>query len=1053
LRTSLGIFSLVLLVGFGCGCGHQEPPWYEGIADLSRVPLSPELAPYVEAAVASLQEPVGPDELTSDFALFEDFPRRLRLPDERDAAAAEIIDRWRAEPGNLFWCYLGIHQAFLMHRDDDVNEIHAFPVLNDTTTALGCFFLADTDPRGYPPGKYLRKAEQGAADWKPGDLVWLNIQLAIQEHIEGHPFVAVRRLLGIMPLAREAGGFSCQARLWKIIAWRLGTVDHLDDALYAASLAVALDDHAGVDYRRVSSLVTLTEIMGRRGETDAILDRLPSLMDYAEEHRYYLPLGHALNQADDLALEARDYQRSVEINRRTLAVNALTDDYLNYPRSLANISAGFRMMGQMDSSLVYLLRADDIVKRYRYKNNQAVMKEKMAEYYCQVGDYAKAESLLVKSWGISSRDAAKPREALILLAMIPRALEMGNAGLAYSCLDRLEELKSAIISDTPNKNYEADFEMVSAQLLMRQGEFRRAASALDRAAQAVVDNRGDGRPWRLASLQGGLALLREDEAAAERSFRTCLEIAEKGDNPDILDGSRFRLGHLYLQMNRIDEALDLFAATRSNSAFGSRYRTHLMSQLLTGMALSRTGRNQEALTLFQENLAHLNPDSPRDLKLRFELAEGEALAALGRFGEAQKVLLAVQDASGDLPHQAGFDELKIFSDNVHRMAESDLISLSHDHPELCAGKDPARATLDLAKIFPSGMPHPDPGSPWVAYRVGADRSWGWLVSDRGVTLFPLPGTRALRDLLRPMLADMVMPDRPMDWAAAAELTQVLWGPVRDAWRTGGTLTVAPDGLLHDVPWGALPWGALPLAAPAANGDARLALDHGAIREYHGGPTAKTPPSSPDALALLAVGCNGPAGQNPENPSLPRLIKAEQEAADIAAHWSGTGSRLLVGDKADWRTITGLDLTKFGVIHISSHAEVTHGLPGQSTLRLATPGKDSPVTIPAVSGLHLDAELVYLSCCNAARRLSPGGGGVSDFAGAFLQAGAKSVIASTLWVEEESSAYLAEHFYAHWQEGMSRAEALRAAQQDLRAARSEWNHPAYWAFFRLIDANG
>lgn len=1039
---------LVLMVGFGCGCRDQEPPWYEGIYDLSGVPVSPELAPYVEAAVASLQDPVGPDELTSDFALFEDFERRLRLPDERDETAAETIDRWRAEPGNLLWCYLGIHQAFLMHRDDDVNEIHAFPVLNDTTTALGCYFFADTNPRGYPPGKYLRKAEQGATNWKPRDRVWLNTRLAAQEHIEGQPFVAVRRLLGIMPLAREAGGFSYQARLWKTIAWRLGTVGHLDDALYAASLAVALDRHAGADYRRIYSLVTLIEIMGRRGETSAIRERLPSLIDYAEEHRYYNPLGRFLNLFDDIALEDRDYPRSIEINRRTLAKNKLTGDYLNYPRALVNIGDSFRMMGQMDSCLVYLLRADDIVQRYRYKDNQAIMKQKLAEYYCRAGDYAKAESLLVKSRKISSRDAAKPREARILLSLIPETLEMGNASLAYTYVDRLEELKGAVISGNPNHNFEADFEMVSAQLLMRQGEFRRADAALERAAQAVSDNGADRRPWRLASLQGDLALLREDDAAAERSFRTCLAIAETGKDPDILNRSRFRLGLLYLRMNRIDEALDLFAASGSDSTFGSRYRTQLMSQLLTGMALSAARRDAEALALFQRNIAHLNPHSPPDVKLRFELAEGEVLAKLGHIHEAQKILLAVQEAAGDLPHQPSFDELNIFSDNVHRMAEGDLISLYHDHPDLCAGKEPARVTLDLAKIFPAGILHPDSGSPWVAYRVGDERSWGWLVSEQGITLFPLPGEKELRGLLRPMLADMVMPGRPVDWATAAELTHILLGPARDAWRQDGTLTVVPDGLLHDVPW-----DALPLDPPPANDEIRLTLDHGAIREYHGVPTAVASPSSPAALALLAIGCNGPIGPGTEDSSPPRLKEAEREAADIAAHWSGTGSRLLVGEEADWPTITGLDLAKFGVIHISSHAQVYQGRPGQSTLRLATPGKDSPITIPAVSGLHLDAELVYLSCCNAARRLSPGGSGVSDFAGAFLQAGAKSVIASTLWVEEESSVYLAEHFYAHWQEGMSRAEALRAAQQDMRAARSEWNHPAYWAFFRLIGTSG
>jgi CHAT domain-containing protein len=108
-----------------------------------------------------------------------------------------------------------------------------------------------------------------------------------------------------------------------------------------------------------------------------------------------------------------------------------------------------------------------------------------------------------------------------------------------------------------------------------------------------------------------------------------------------------------------------------------------------------------------------------------------------------------------------------------------------------------------------------------------------------------------------------------------------------------------------------------------------------------------------------------------------------------------------------------------------------------------------VTIAAVVELELDAELVFLSCCEAAGRSAGRGRGLADFARAFMRAGAKTVVASSLRIDDEAAAFLAARFYRHWLDGGSKAQALRAAQLDLRASRAAWDHPYYWASFRLL----
>ena len=65
--------------------------------------------------------------------------------------------------------------------------------------------------------------------------------------------------------------------------------------------------------------------------------------------------------------------------------------------------------------------------------------------------------------------------------------------------------------------------------------------------------------------------------------------------------------------------------------------------------------------------------------------------------------------------------------------------------------------------------------------------------------------------------------------------------------------------------------------------------------------------------------------------------------------------------------------------------------------------------------------------------------------AFLYAGTPSVMASLWSVDDKVTGLLMERFYTHLRSGMSKAEALRQAQMDVRA---EYPHPYYWAAFVL-----
>jgi CHAT domain-containing protein len=106
----------------------------------------------------------------------------------------------------------------------------------------------------------------------------------------------------------------------------------------------------------------------------------------------------------------------------------------------------------------------------------------------------------------------------------------------------------------------------------------------------------------------------------------------------------------------------------------------------------------------------------------------------------------------------------------------------------------------------------------------------------------------------------------------------------------------------------------------------------------------------------------------------------------------------------------------------------------------------------VLSLHLDADLVTLSACQTALgKLS--GDGVIGLSRAFLVAGARSVLVSQWKVDDEATRDLMTAFYTRYlKEGLGKAQALRAAMNDLRSnSNAQYAHPNKWAAFTLVGA--
>lgn len=288
-------------------------------------------------------------------------------------------------------------------------------------------------------------------------------------------------------------------------------------------------------------------------------------------------------------------------------------------------------------------------------------------------------------------------------------------------------------------------------------------------------------------------------------------------------------------------------------------------------------------------------------------------------------------------------------------------------------------------------------------------------------------------------------------AQASSAFEILLRPVAEALRAEQPLLIAPDGVLHLIPFGALfdsesqtfvverhPVTIL-LGAQTSDEPGRR-LSSGRYRPVTtaGGRRRYTEAPGP-YRSILAVA-------SPESAELPVLTRVRTEARRVASLFP----RALVLDERQAtpkRILSELD--RFDIFHYGGHAVWNERQPQLAALRLA-PSIDSPDgTLRAfeIDGRTFrSTKLVVLAACDTARgRVA--GSGLLSFTRTLIAGGVAHVVGSLWPAGDETSAVLFMAFYKELAHGSGPAEALRAAQ--IAAIEStEHSAPSNWAAFQL-----
>lgn len=344
-----------------------------------------------------------------------------------------------------------------------------------------------------------------------------------------------------------------------------------------------------------------------------------------------------------------------------------------------------------------------------------------------------------------------------------------------------------------------------------------------------------------------------------------------------------------------------------------------------------------------------------------------------------------------------------------------------------------------------------------------------------------------------------------DLYTSPDLAQLIWQPLEEALKDAHTVYFAPQGLLYSM---AIEYASLDgnatiadryelyrlsstreLALHSERSEPTYAVLYGGL-DYEADSTALSQANERQRAA--SVFRSGPQWEHLRKtaPSLSPLQYTLEEVGAIERlyHLRGDSCHTFAGQYGTEESFKQLSGTGKTLLHVATHgfyyteqtyAQQTYMLSlmsqfdkglnvsedkalTMSGLFLAGAGpslrdsvallgrEDGVLTAQEISLLDFrDVDLVVLSACETALG-QMAGDGVFGLQRGFKKAGVNSILMSLWNVDDTATCELMVAFYKHWLDGETKREALRKAQEELKA-NPRFALPDYWAAFILLDA--
>jgi len=990
-----------------------------------------------------------------------DLRLRLRAPRAGSPAGTVRLELEPVDPGADGGYALDLEETALFQRLND-RKLAREPDTATRAAALCAQRLGRADERGYVRCVGLQERILARMPDRPAAVAALTGALPVWRRL-GDPRGLASALNNLGMHHHRMGD---AARALPVLRDALAALDGVDDTLLRAVItnniclnealldsgpavracyedALALSRMSGDEQRIATALNNLGGAYLQLGET-------ARAAEYFEDSvKHWQPFEASRNSADafnNLALVQVAYGRLTQaLDGFERAGNAYAGDLQGQVRALRNQGAVRLLLGDTAYAVDLLKNALDVNEKLNRPDEIVTTLTRLAEAQLANGQPSEARASIERAVTVAKAVTTSARPQLIADSQLRAARIYRRSGEPAAAWDAAQQAHDGSVGiDRADLHDLARIEL--AHLALLRGD----AAQAQRFAEAALKS---GRLTQLQHIEAQTLVAdalraQRNDAAAEAAYRKAIAAVDQAgayvfdleQRATFLAGQRdAQVGLLSLLMSDVDargsyrraaDALTLSARFRARSlrsrldamplplatdAAGESEREQILARL-AGFALLRWKLQNEA------SIVHPSTPPPAD-------------------GTARRTQSA----------DSGNEERRRRLDADIRSAEAALRSLD----SAVSAPDPAAAAdeMSLAQLQ-QALPA---DTTLVVYRTLPQAGYAWVVQRDALHATRLAAQDELAAAVQRVRTSLgAMPGGAAgDWRE--ELTracELVWRPIA-GWVDTRRVLVVSDTALDGLPFAALRCGETPSYLLEQHEIALLPatwlLRRAPVREL-----------AQDFTALL-IGDPVYSRDDPRLGAAPRAAQSDVTLRNSPRRLRGSGdeirrvserlgaahSTLLAGLDANLGVLRRSDIANFDIMHFATHGTGDRNGASGSGLVLSlydAQGRDIDGFLSArrIGASRLPSALVVLGACDTATGRAVQDEGTFGVAYAFLQAGARHVVA-TLWpVDDAAMPELMDGFYADPRLAAQRpARALRDAQLALVRQYPD-SSPALWA---------
>lgn len=853
-------------------------------------------------------------------------------------------------------------------------------------------------------------------------------ELGLTRLYSGEIAGAREALEGSLALWKRLGERFDEAETRSNLCFLEQTVGDLSAALACYEEPRAVFREVGVRSQEERILNNVGGIYDLLGEPDAALDHYRQALDLRRALGNRLGEAQTLNNIGVIQRTLGEWQEALRVFGQAREILAPLGDRSQEAGLLNNVGFTYNSLGEPQRALAFLEDALKLRRETGERRGEIIVLNNLGTAWRRLGDLEKALGLHRQALGLATGTGDARQEAVTRLRLAEVLLEQGDPTAA------LRDLDPALVhfGKSGLRHSEAQALQLRGNALVLAGRPREALPVLQEVLarrRSLRDRPGEAEALRaLAAAERAAGLSAEARAHAEAAVDQVEQLRNGFVSPGLRASFLATQRRAYALL--IDLLMDRHAANRAGGwdraalAVSERARARSLLDMLASGGAGRAGKAVPAGLLARRQALRRRLSAKADQQVKQGGGKAEALT------REIELLLAELD---------GVDA------EIRR----------HD-PEYAALLEPRPIGLEeIAGLL-------DPGTLFLEYALGEERSFLWTVGAGGLRSYVLPAQRQIEALAGRVYEDLSTIEAGAVRREDAEtlgrlLLEPAWKEIAGAQR----LAVVPDAALHVIPFGALPvpepgggWdvpGRQPLLSQREVVHLASATTLALQRKRMQGR-----PPAPKRAAVLADPVFAPAQGGERAGLLPRFerLPASRREAEEIAGLAPAGQVWTALDLAASReTVLSGELRAYRILHFATHGIADTRNPEMSGLVLslvdaAGRPREGFLSLSDIYELDLAADLVVLSGCRTGLGKEVRGEGLMGLTRGFLYAGVPRVVGGLWPVQDRAAAELMTRFYrGMWRDGLSPAAALREAQLSLRRD-PRYRHSYSWAGYVL-----